>query len=36
MKLGIHRTQQVHKVKCFDENDAEKVSNFAVSGALFL
>ena len=27
MKLGIHRTQQVHKVKCFDENDAEKVSH---------
>ena len=27
MKLGIRRTQQVHKVKCFDENDAEKVSN---------
>ena len=30
IKLGIHRTQQVHKVKRFDENAPQKVYNFNV------
>ena len=30
IKLGLHKTQQVHKVKHFDENTAQKVSNFNV------
>ena len=30
IKLGLHKTQQVHKVKHFDENAAQKVSNFNV------
>ena len=28
IKLGQHSIQQVHKVKCFDENTAHKISNF--------
>ena len=30
IKLGQHRTQQVHKIKRFDENAAQKASNFNV------
>ena len=30
IKLGLHRTQQVHKFKHFDENVSQKVSNFNV------
>ena len=28
IKLGLHRTQKVHKVKRFSENAPQKVSNF--------
>ena len=28
VKLGLRRTQQVHKVKGIDENTTQKVSNF--------
>ena len=30
MKLGQHKTEQVHKVKRFDEDTAQEVSNFNV------
>ena len=30
IKLGQHSIQQVHKVKCFDENTAHKIGDFSV------